>query len=208
MAAIRDDRARGVLGAGARGGCCRRCSAWSAAIGIYYLFAGASQAVPGLKGDGISALHLRQQLAPDRAGSNYFAASGPVSPLEHTWSLAIEEQFYLVWPLVVLAVLWLAGRRAGANGGAAPLVALLVLSVAGAIASALDMGLLFDGGRNLNRVYYGTDTRAFGLLFGATLAIGFALVRTTERAERPALEAAPAAWPGRWPCSPSRRRSP
>jgi peptidoglycan/LPS O-acetylase OafA/YrhL len=160
------------------------------AIGIYYLFAGAAHAVPGLKGDGISALTYVSNWHQIVAGSNYFAASGPVSPLEHTWSLAIEEQFYLVWPLVVLAVLWLAGRRAGANRDRRPLVALLVLSVVGAIASALDMGLLFDGGRNLNRIYYGTDTRAFGLLFGATLAIGFALVRTTERAERPALEAA------------------
>jgi peptidoglycan/LPS O-acetylase OafA/YrhL len=148
------------------------------AIGIYYLFAGAAHAVPGLKGDGISALAYVSNWHQIVAGSNYFAASGPVSPLEHTWSLAIEEQFYLVWPLVVLGVLWFAGRRgAGTSAGRRPLAVLLALSVAGAIASAIDTALLFDGGQNLNRIYYGTDTRASGLLIGASLAIALALAR-------------------------------
>ena len=150
-------------------------------IGIYYLVAGAADAVPGLKGDGISALTYFSNWHQIVAGSNYFAATGPVSPLEHTWSLAIEEQFYLVWPLVVLGVLTLAGRRAADAGPRRrPLVVLLALSLAGAAASALDMALLFDGGQNLNRIYYGTDTRAFGLLIGASLAIGFALFRRGE----------------------------
>jgi peptidoglycan/LPS O-acetylase OafA/YrhL len=147
-----------------------------AVIGIYYLFAGAAQAVPDLKGDGISALAYVSNWHQIVAGADYFAASGPVSPLEHTWSLAIEEQFYLVWPLVVLGVLWVASRR-GASPTRGPLKLLLALSVAGAAASALDMALLFDGGKNLNRIYYGTDTRAFGLLIGASLAIGLALAR-------------------------------
>jgi peptidoglycan/LPS O-acetylase OafA/YrhL len=160
-----------------------------ATIGIYYLFAGAGQAVPDLKGDGISALTYVSNWHQIVAGANYFAASGPVSPLEHTWSLAIEEQFYLVWPLVVLGVLWLASRRS-ASPTRGPLKLLLALSVAGAAASALDMALLFEGGKNLNRIYYGTDTRAFGLLIGASLAIGFALLRGAERGERAALKAA------------------
>ncbi len=158
------------------------------AIGIYYLLAGAAHAVPGLKGDGISALTYVSNWHQIVAGSNYFAASGPVSPLEHTWSLAIEEQFYLVWPLVVLGVLWIAGRRgAGAGHRRRALITLLALSLAGALVSAVDTALLFDGGKNLNRIYYGTDTRAFGLLIGASLAIGLALFRATER---PVLEAA------------------
>jgi peptidoglycan/LPS O-acetylase OafA/YrhL len=149
-----------------------------ATIGIYYLLAGAADAVPGLKGDGISALTYVSNWHQIVAGANYFAASGPVSPLEHTWSLAIEEQFYLVWPLVVLGVLWLASRR-GASPNRRPLQLLLALSLAGVIVSALDMALLFDGGKNVNRIYYGTDTRAFGLLIGATLAIALPLVRET-----------------------------
>lgn len=164
-----------------------------AAIGVYYVCAGGSQAVPGLKGDGISALAYFSNWHQILAGANYFAASGPVSPLQHTWSLAIEEQFYLVWPLVVLGVLWTAGRRSGGAGGVGnghprvghrPLVALLVLSLLGALASTLDMALLFDGGRNLNRIYYGTDTRASGLLIGASLAIGLAIVRGGGGLER------------------------
>ncbi|MGN6872590.1 MAG: DUF459 domain-containing protein [Solirubrobacteraceae bacterium] len=147
-----------------------------AIIGIYYLFAGAAHAVPDLKGDGISALTYVSNWHQIVAGANYFAASGPVSPLEHTWSLAIEEQFYLVWPLVVLGVLWLASRRSE-SPSRGPLQLLLILSVAGLVASAVDMALLFDGGKNLNRIYYGTDTRAFGLLIGASLAIGLALMR-------------------------------
>jgi peptidoglycan/LPS O-acetylase OafA/YrhL len=163
-------------------------------VGIYYLFAGAADAVPGLKGDGISALTYVSNWHQIVAGANYFAATGPVSPLQHTWSLAIEEQFYLVWPLVVLGVLWLASRRGSSRDRssrtARPLQLLLAVSVAGAAASALDMALLFDGGKNLNRVYYGTDTRAFGLLIGASVAIGFALLRGSDLAGRPAVQAA------------------
>jgi peptidoglycan/LPS O-acetylase OafA/YrhL len=156
-----------------------------AAIGVYYALAGAAQAVPGLKGDGISALTYFSNWHQIVARANYFAANGPVSPLEHTWSLAIEEQFYLVWPLVVLAVLWLEGRRASEDRRR-PLALLLALSLAGAIVSALDMALMFDGGRNLTRVYYGTDTRASGLLIGASLAVGLALLRLRAPAGRDA----------------------
>ena len=156
-----------------------------AVIGLYYAVAGSAQAIPGLKGDGISALTYYSNWHQIAAGSSYFAATGPVSPLEHTWSLAIEEQFYVVWPILVGGVLWLAGRgarRSGAGGDAAPanrrpLLVVFGVTVAGAIASVVDTAILFDGGRNLDRVYYGTDTRASGLLIGAALAIGLAIWR-------------------------------
>ena len=167
-----------------------------AVIGLYYAVAGSAQAIPGLKGDGISALTYYSNWHQIAAGTSYFAATGPVSPLEHTWSLAIEEQFYLVWPIVLGGVLWLAnrvtrrasdpaGRPSDAAGGASrlPLLVLFGVTVMGAIASAVDTAILFAGGRNLNRVYYGTDTRAASLLIGAALAIGFALWRAgRERA--------------------------
>ncbi len=148
-----------------------------AVIGLYYAVAGSAQAIPGLKGDGISALIYYSNWHQIATGTSYFAASGPVSPLEHTWSLAIEEQFYVVWPIVLAGVLWLASR--GARGsGRRPLLVLLGVTVAGAVASAVDTAVLFAGGRNLDRVYYGTDTRAASLLIGASLAIGLAIARS------------------------------
>ena len=156
-----------------------------AVIGLYYAVAGSAQAIPGLKGDGISALTYYSNWHQIAAGSSYFAATGPVSPLEHTWSLAIEEQFYVVWPILVGGVLWLAGRgarrsRQGEDAAPAsrrPLLVVFGITVAGAIASVVETAILFDGGRNLDRVYYGTDTRASGLLIGAALAIGLAVWR-------------------------------
>ena len=154
-----------------------------AAIGIYYAIAGASHAIPGLKGDGISTLAYFNNWHQIAAGSSYFAATGPVSPFEHTWSLAIEEQFYLLWPLIVLSVLWVGSRRGrGSTDPRRPLVLLLAISLAGALASAIETALIFDGGRNLDRVYYGTDTRAGSLLLGASLAIGLAILQARARA--------------------------
>jgi peptidoglycan/LPS O-acetylase OafA/YrhL len=143
-------------------------------IGLYYAVEGPTKAIPGLKQDGIATLLYVSNWHQIAAGANYFAASGPVSPFEHTWSLAIEEQFYIFWPGLVLAALWLTGRRLGKarRSQRRSLQMLLAISIAGAVASAVEMALLFDGGRGLNRVYYGTDTRAASLLIGASLAIG------------------------------------
>ncbi|HET6793631.1 MAG TPA: acyltransferase family protein, partial [Acidimicrobiales bacterium] len=93
-------------------------------------------------------------------GPGYFAALRTPSPLLHTWSLGIEEQFYLLWPLVVYGIT--RTRR--------PLRNLAGLSLAGAAASAVAMAALYDRGAGINRVYYGTDTRAQALLVGAALA--------------------------------------
>ena len=134
-------------------------------IGIYYALAGSSKAVPGLKGDGIATLLYFGNWNQILTQSSYFAATGPVSPLQHTWSLAIEEQFYIFWPVLLFGVLWLAGRVTSRRSPW-ELRALLAFSVLGAVGSAIEMALLFDGGRGLNRVYYGTDTRAFSLLTG------------------------------------------
>jgi peptidoglycan/LPS O-acetylase OafA/YrhL len=92
------------------------------------------------------------------SGQGYFDHFGPQSPLLHTWSVAVEEQFYLVWPLLLLLVLrW---RRRG----------VFALAFAGATASAIWMWVLSVDGANPDRLYYGTDTRALPLLLGCTLA--------------------------------------
>jgi peptidoglycan/LPS O-acetylase OafA/YrhL len=92
---------------------------------------------------------------------SYFAKFGPPSPFGHMWSLAIEEQFYLVWPLVVLAGFrWVHTTRAR-----------VLLTLGLALASAIEMAVLYTPGLDPTRVYDGTDTRAFALLIGAALAL-------------------------------------
>ena len=91
---------------------------------------------------------------------SYFNAVGDPSPLTHFWSLAIEEQFYLVWPLLLLATMDTGVRRKTTRRA----------TLALALASALAMALLYNPAADPSRVYYGTDTRAFSLLLGAWLA--------------------------------------
>lgn len=91
---------------------------------------------------------------------SYFDALGAPSPLTHFWSLAIEEQFYLVWPVALLLAHKLGVKRTHMRNA----------TIALALLSALEMALLFDPAADPSRVYYGTDTRAFSLLIGAWLA--------------------------------------
>jgi peptidoglycan/LPS O-acetylase OafA/YrhL len=99
---------------------------------------------------------------------SYFSRFGPPSPLNHLWSLAVEEQFYVIWPwLLLFGARFIPERRQAAPVRPRLALAALVL----AIASAVEMALLFHPGFDSSRVYYGTDTRAFGLLFGAALAM-------------------------------------
>lgn len=91
---------------------------------------------------------------------SYFEALGAPSPLAHFWSLAIEEQFYLIWPVVLFISMKVGAKKTTLRN------ATLVL----ALLSALEMALLFNPTADPSRVYYGTDTRAFSLLIGAWLA--------------------------------------
>jgi peptidoglycan/LPS O-acetylase OafA/YrhL len=100
---------------------------------------------------------------------SYFARFAPPAPLDHLWSLAVEEQFYLVWPWLLLAgLLCLRRARKGRAGGLAWL-ALPALALAAGSAAA--MVALYHPGLDPTRVYEGTDTRAAGVLIGAALAM-------------------------------------
>ena len=105
---------------------------------------------------------------------SYFDQFLVPSPLRHTWSLAIEEQFYLVWPLIALVLFGVGRRRAGRAGDRGPGFprsrALVVTAVLG-VASATEMAVLSWRGADPSRIYYGTDTRAFELFIGAFLAL-------------------------------------
>jgi peptidoglycan/LPS O-acetylase OafA/YrhL len=110
--------------------------------------------------------------------SSYFESVGRPPLLQHLWSLAVEEQFYLVWPILfVLGMRWL-----GRTG-------LLVAAVAAAVASASLMAYLHVSGSDLTRIYEGTDTRAAGLLIGVALAFWWSptRLRTTVGEHAPLL---------------------
>jgi peptidoglycan/LPS O-acetylase OafA/YrhL len=125
----------------------------------------AAFAAPGeldrIRGDSFSTLGYVANWRFVFSGQSYFDQFTQPSPLRHMWSLAIEEQFYLLWPLVVCFVLW--WRRS--------LRALLVTCFALGAASAIEMAALYVPGRDPSRVYYGTDTRAQSLLIGAIVGI-------------------------------------
>ncbi|MCP2239641.1 acyltransferase family protein [Thermoanaerobacterium thermosaccharolyticum] len=92
---------------------------------------------------------------------SYFAKFGPPSTFGNLWSLAVEGQFYLIWPLVlIISFKYLKKKRY-----------IVFLTLLLAIASALAMGMMYEPGMDPSRVYYGTDTRAFGLLLGSALAL-------------------------------------
>ncbi len=124
------------------------------------LFAPPSE-VDTIRDDAFSALGYVANWRFVFSGQSYFAQFSQPSPLKHMWSLAIEEQFYLVWPLIVCFLLW--WRKS--------LRALLVACFVMIAGSALLMAVLYHPGRDPSRVYYGTDTRSQSLLIGAVVGI-------------------------------------
>lgn len=95
------------------------------------------------------------------SGQSYFASGLAPSPLRHTWSLAIEEQFYVFWPLIVVVVAKLTKGHLRRGVGIVAGVAMVIS--AGWMAFAASIGM------DLSRIYYGTDTRVFALFGGALL---------------------------------------
>ncbi|ODA91178.1 hypothetical protein ATY41_00270 [Leifsonia xyli subsp. xyli] len=93
------------------------------------------------------------------ADSSYFAQGAP-ELFRNLWSLAVEEQFYLVWPLILLALVLI--RSWGVRFA-------LILAIAAA--SAIEMVVLYSPGADPTRVYFGSDTHSFGLALGAALAL-------------------------------------
>ncbi len=145
------------------------------ALGLVLLFVAAYArfvADPGellrIRGDALSAIFYVNNWHAILSGTSYFDIFRVPSPLSHVWTLSVEEQFYVVWPLIIVGVLrltrgWSEPRR---------LKALFWTALPLALASAVLMQVLLAVGADPNRLYQGTDTRAFALLIGSTLAIG------------------------------------
>jgi peptidoglycan/LPS O-acetylase OafA/YrhL len=119
------------------------------------------------------------------ASQSYFSLYGPPPVFQHLWSLAVEEQFYLIWPLL-LAVILIKVRRQPPRA---------LFAWAGALVSALLMIAIYRPGSDPSVVYYGTDTHASALMVGAALAIMWPLakVAATSGRTRLALDIAGAA---------------
>jgi peptidoglycan/LPS O-acetylase OafA/YrhL len=119
--------------------------------------------LPGLRSDLLPAVFYFSNWWYIFQHVSYFGGFGPPAALGHLWSLAIEEQFYLLWPLLLLAALrWVRDRR---------LIVAGVLALA--VGSATEMALLYHQYTDPTRIYDGTDTRAFALLIGAALAFAW-----------------------------------
>ncbi len=135
-----------------------------------------SDAVAAVRDDAVGAFFWVANWVFVFRDTDYFTQGDPPSPLQHTWSLAVEEQYYVVWPLVLLAVavaLALLMRRRDTEPKLRTVRMVVVgIAVAGAAASAVASCLMVtgDSGAALNRVYFGTDTRAQALLVGAAAA--------------------------------------
>ncbi|PFH87142.1 acyltransferase family protein [Bacillus sp. AFS088145] len=120
-----------------------------------------SSMIGNLKQDSIAAIFYYSNWWYIFHHLSYFESFANPSILNHFWSLAVEEQFYIIWPILTLL-----GLKYIKNKDR-----LFLYTLVGAIVSALLMAILFHPGSDPSRVYYGTDTRAFSLLIGASLAL-------------------------------------
>src|SRR3954471_12806241 len=136
------------------------------AVACFGAFVATGDEAPGLRGDLLGSLFYVQNWRFVLSGASYFTQFGSPSPLRHMWSLAIEEQWYLVWPLMLFGIMAITRRNLRA------VTAVILVLAAG---SALLMAALYHQGGDATRAYYGTDTRAQALLVGAALAVLFTM---------------------------------
>ncbi len=120
------------------------------------------------------------------SGDDYWAALRGPGPFEHTWSLSIEEQVYLIWPLTLVLALRFRGRRDSR-------VVAALLALAGIALSLASLLYLLSTGAPVARLYYGTDTRIFAVLIGALVGTATLSGRGRRVLQRPAVQIAGAA---------------
>jgi peptidoglycan/LPS O-acetylase OafA/YrhL len=98
---------------------------------------------------------------------DYFESIGRPPLLQHTWSLAVEAQFYLLWPLILLLILRFAGKKR------ISLVALIIAGFSGIALMLVSFSLDSASGSKVSHIYFGTDTHSIGLFLGAALAVNW-----------------------------------
>ena len=98
---------------------------------------------------------------------DYFEAIGRPSLLQHTWSLAVEAQFYLIWPLILLLILKFFGKKR------ISIVSLAIAAISGITLMLVSFSLDASSAQSVSHVYFGTDTHSIGLFLGAALAVSW-----------------------------------
>ncbi|MFP3810263.1 acyltransferase family protein [Bacillus sp. SIMBA_005] len=130
-----------------------------------------SNALLSIRGDALSSFFYVSNWWYIFHQLSYFDSFNAVSPLKNLWSLAIEEQFYIIWPVLLIAGLkWVKNRSH-----------LPMITFGLALVSALWMAILYSPDTDPSRVYYGTDTRAFALLIGCSLAFVWPMQRLSSK---------------------------
>ncbi len=124
-----------------------------------------------LRGDAISSIFYSSNWWFIFHKLSYFDSFGSPSPIKNLWSLAIEEQFYLIWPILLMLGLYLVKKQSK----------LAIFIFIGALCSAVLMGIMYEPGADPSRVYYGTDTRSFELLIGCWLALVWPMKRLSSQ---------------------------
>ncbi|MFJ3386587.1 acyltransferase family protein [Lysinibacillus sp. NPDC086135] len=124
-----------------------------------------------LRGDAISSIFYSSNWWFIFHKLSYFDSFGSPSPIKNLWSLAIEEQFYLIWPILLMLGLYLVKKQSK----------LAIFIFIGALCSAVLMGILYEPGADPSRIYYGTDTRSFELLIGCWLALVWPMKRLSSQ---------------------------
>jgi peptidoglycan/LPS O-acetylase OafA/YrhL len=98
---------------------------------------------------------------------DYFETIGRAPLLQHTWSLAVELQFYLIWPIILLTVLKYFGKKNVAR------IALIIAIISGTILFLVSLQLDQANSAKVSHIYFGTDTHSLGLFLGSALAVSW-----------------------------------
>ena len=98
---------------------------------------------------------------------DYFETVGRPPLLQHTWSLAVELQFYLIWPIILLTVLKYFGKKNIAR------IALIIAMVSGTTLFFVSLQLDQSNAQQISHIYFGTDTHSLGLFLGSALAVSW-----------------------------------
>jgi peptidoglycan/LPS O-acetylase OafA/YrhL len=141
------------------------------AIAVYGVTLAPVTTRAGLRWDGLASLFYVANWRFILGHESYFAAFAAPSPLRHLWSLAVEEQWYLVWP-PTLALILAATRRLSTRRTLEVILGLLVGLTVLSAAQMLRLDVITSGAADSARSYYGTDTHIQVLLVGAVLAVG------------------------------------